>query len=453
MLDLPFLARAPRRPPAASDWTTQIVSARTGLARNVSLVSVPSSDPDVWLVAAEPAKGAPLGARSSRDSCGGAGLSFDAAKRAALGELVEGYCATLFRREHFLVGCFDDLSARCPLVSPDRFALYSDEQYRSPAFPFARFDSSSVVAWVRGHSLVSEQEAYVPASNVYMPYTRTRSEVDIGPIISTGLAAGPNLVAATLSAIYECIERDAFTIFWLNRSRVRVLDLEGSSDSHVLDTFRGRLSKPGHAYSLYEITSDLGVPTVLAVLASDTPNGTVYSIGAACRLDGLKAVEKALIEAVQGKSYVIHLLSQAPGWQPKPDFSDVTSFEMTAKLYSAVPRFADELADIGRRATAVVPLEALPSPRTSPSEQLAALAQIFRARGYELVRVDITTRDVEELGLKVVRVVAPELQKLHAHHLYPFLGGRRVYDVPVRLEQQRKPKLAAEFNPLPHPFP
>ena len=37
------------------------------------------------------------------------------------------------------------------------------------------------------------------------------------PITSNGLAAGPTLADAVLSAIYEVLERDAILIAWLNR--------------------------------------------------------------------------------------------------------------------------------------------------------------------------------------------------------------------------------------------
>jgi ribosomal protein S12 methylthiotransferase accessory factor len=430
------------------------MGARLGLARRASPIPAGGAEADVHLFSVETAEGAPLSGRPSRESSGGAGLSPADAKRAALGELIEGYCASFFDRGQLLVGPFAELTARAPLVDPARFALYAPAQHEQPGFPFARFDHRTVVAWTRGTSVVSGAEALVPACTVYMPYVRTPAEADIGPTISTGLAAGPSLQAATLSGLLECIERDAFTLFWLNRSPVRAVDVTSPRHHPVAELFRHRLARPGFRYAVYEMPTDLGVTAIVVVLASPSPRGTIYSIGAAARADGADATAKALIEAVQGRSYVQHLLAQAPDWQPKADFSDVVDFPLAAKLYSAVPRLAGELEGIADRVTARVAVGDLPAATArAPAATLARLAGRFRDLGYELVAVDVTTRDIGGLGLSVVRVVAPELQRLHAHHRYPFLGGRRLYELPVKLGHRASPPDAADFNPLPHPFP
>jgi ribosomal protein S12 methylthiotransferase accessory factor len=61
---------------------------------------------------------------------------------------------------------------------------------------------------------------------------------------------------------------------------------------------------------------------------------------------------------------------------------------------------------------------------------------------------------VAQAGLFVVRVIVPGLVPLHSNHLRPFLGVRRLYDVPVRLGWERDGwRAETGFNPFPHPFP
>ena len=70
----------------------------------------------------------------------GKGLDPAAAVISATGEAIERYSASL-PDDRQLVWCrADELSG--DVLDPDRFALYSDEQYRRPGFPFVRYDPS-----------------------------------------------------------------------------------------------------------------------------------------------------------------------------------------------------------------------------------------------------------------------------------------------------------------------
>ena len=47
----------------------------------------------------------------------------------------------------------------------------------------------------------------------------------------------------------------------------------------------------------------------------------------------------------------------------------------------------------------------------------------------------------------------PDLQPLDADYQHRFLGGTRLYEVPVRLGYRERPPRLDELNPYPHPFP
>ncbi len=65
----------------------------------------------------------------------------------------------------------------------------------------------------------------------------------------------------------------------------------------------------------------------------------------------------------------------------------------------------------------------------------------------------MTSPDVRDAGLAVVRVVAPELCALDVEHAARLLGGTRLYEEPVRLGVRRGRLTEADVNPDPHPFP
>jgi ribosomal protein S12 methylthiotransferase accessory factor len=287
-----------------------------------------------------------------------------------------------------------------------------------------------------------------------MPPVRRQGEANIGPTISTGLAAGPSLKHAIVSGLHECFERDAFSIFWMNDLPPRRIALPSSSDeTRVGKLFREHFVTPGYEYRAYDIGNDLGVPTAYVLLTCATSHGPIYVVGAAARLDRGQATLKALLEAVQGKSYVQWLMSQHAGWSPTADFSNVTDFCFSCIVYSVAQELTPHLLGVEQRVSSELPLEELPraSPVDAPTE-LRELVRRLAARDYEAIVVELTTPDVAPLGVRVVRVITPELQPLHADHRFPFLGGRRLYEVPARLGHGDV-RTEDQLSPYPHPFP
>ena len=62
---------------------------------------------------------------------------------------------------------------------------------------------------------------------------------------------------------------------------------------------------------------------------------------------------------------------------------------------------------------------------------------------------ELTTNDIKETGIKVVKVVAPSLIDLNKSHIYPRLGAKRFFEVPKKLNL----KYSENLTDLPHPFP
>ena len=61
--------------------------------------------------------------------------------------------------------------------------------------------------------------------------------------------------------------------------------------------------------------------------------------------------------------------------------------------------------------------------------------------------------DVAELGLKVTRVLAPELCPLEVSHSARFLGGTRLYEAAASIGLRPDVLPFEDVNPDPHPFP
>ena len=142
----------------------------------------------------------------------GKGLTISGAVLSAVGEAIERYSASIvdaerivWKRPHELDGEFLD---------PRMCGLYTDEQYEREGFPCVPFDTDIEHPWVRGIWVANNQPVWIPAVFVFLT-VELRQEQLICVGTSNGLAASTDKEDASLRAILELVERDAFMAAWL----------------------------------------------------------------------------------------------------------------------------------------------------------------------------------------------------------------------------------------------
>ena len=70
----------------------------------------------------------------------------------------------------------------------------------------------------------------------------------------------------------------------------------------------------------------------------------------------------------------------------------------------------------------------------------------------EIIYVDITHETIKKNGFWVIRTIIPQLHPLYLDEQYPYFGGRRLYEVPVKMKFLKRIKRESELNKVPHPF-
>jgi ribosomal protein S12 methylthiotransferase accessory factor len=153
------------------------------------------------------------------------------------------------------------------------------------------------IGWTRAVELPAGSEAFVPASLVYLYFNTEGPDGYFCPPTSNGLAAGPSLDSAVLSGLYELIERDAFLITWMNRLAVPRVDY--SSMAGIVARIRSHYARFGVEALVYDITTDIGVPVMMAMAVDRSGGGPAVVVGLGCHLNPAVALKKALMEVCQ----------------------------------------------------------------------------------------------------------------------------------------------------------
>ncbi|MFI6060929.1 TOMM precursor leader peptide-binding protein [Streptomyces sp. NPDC051286] len=357
-----------------------------------------------------------LRARSS-----GKGTTAAEARASALGEAVERYCATRQGDEATITDSLAGLGENA--VHPNTYQLFHERQYtdrdqwNASHTPFhhvcAPFDPHRPTHWTPMWSLTGVQRL-LPTSTLYFDCTPGGAPDGLWAD-SNGNAAGSSTEDALVQGFLELVERDAVSLWWYNRLRRPAVDLD-AFDAPWLARLREALGRAGRQVWALDLTSDLGIPVMVAV-SRRTDGGLpdiVYGFGA--HFDPRLALRRALTEMVQTLPPVA--AGAAPPAPGQPHLlPDPGQSARTPAAWPAYVREADLLADV---------------------ETVRALVA---AHGLELLVLDQTRPDV---GIPVVKVLVPGLR-----HFYARFAPGRLYDVPVRLGELARPTPYEELNSQP----
>lgn len=302
------------------------------------------------------------------------------------------------------------------------------------------------IRWVRGHSLVTGRELWVPFAAVYIstPY-KYPGEAFVLPI-STGCALAGNYERATVSGVLELIERDTLSLVWLQKMKLRKIDYSASTNPELWERVR-RIEAAGIEQHFFDATTDLGFPTAYLIQTSDRGDLSVL-VMAATRLDMESAMIRVMDEASSSRAALEKLARQPPLYDPER-FSTFTRLTDGAVYYAdpANRRAFDFLLEDPD----TVPLaETRRVEAADESQMLARVVSAFRDRELELVCVDIAIPQLRQVGLCAVRTLAPQLMPLTVNYNMKYGATPRLYEAPRRMGQKVLP--FEELNEWPQPF-
>ena len=356
-------------------------------------------------------------------SSGGLGVNEDKriAMTSCLAEALERYCMSYIPKNEIIKSQRADLKEKYTF---ENFYLYSEEQYKkSDAF---LNPNDETIEWTKIYNIENKKEfKYWPASLIYLPYDLNKP---VAETTSTGMAAGFSLTECIQSGLLELIERDALMINFmqrLNPPEININSIYGKNKNLI------KMIKEEYDVKIYKLYSDINIPIYLSIIYKIENHKTHYGIGACASFDSDYAINKSLKECLFTYFYSLNIMDV----REKNPQKIKTLYEHF--LYYQGENFKELLFNSN-----IINYQ---KESLSFNELLASLKKLNLNVYYK----ELTTDDIKNTGIKVVKVIVPGLIDLNKSHVYPRLGANRFFIVPQKL----KLKYNERLTEMPHPFP
>lgn len=333
----------------------------------------------------------------------GKGTTLAAAKASAVMESIEAWHAERPRLA-LRHGSYEDLCYELPLVDPTLLPCHVDSAYTP----------HTQILWAEGRNLADDAPRWVPYEMVHTNYTLPLpTGHGCFQANTNGLASGNHPIEAIIHGLCEVIERDARTLWNLlpeaRQDETRV-DLETVADPSCR-ALLARFARAGVAVGVWDLTSDVGVPTFLAriVQADGGMRSAVRpATGYGTHLLPALALSRALTEAAQSR---LTFISGARDDMERTEYEHFLSDEQQALWLDRI-----------RLGAPVRDFHTIPDWQGGTLQQdLTELRRRLALVGIEeVVTVDLTRG---EIGIPVVRVIVPGLEGVDGNPAYA-LGTR-----------------------------
>ncbi|MGA3308780.1 MAG: TOMM precursor leader peptide-binding protein [Xanthobacteraceae bacterium] len=360
----------------------------------------------------------------------GKGSTAEQGEASALMEAIERYSGIFQGDEIRVTRRFTDFPSGQAIL-PNKALLFSDAQYRQGQLPTpdpdepqrpVPFDRSAEIEWSPVWSLRDKRFKYLPTTLLYFFYR--------GPAAfladSNGCAAGNTLEEAIVQGFLELVERDAYAIWWYNRLQRPQVDLGQFDDSYVRD-LQNQLAETGRRLWVLDVTSDLGIPTFVAITHWMQNGQENIEFGSGAHFDARIALLRALTELNQFLS--IGLMGGGTG--------EKSSLDGTTPL-----RLEEHPYLTPSNSPAVQPGVGSKFGHLDTREQVTDCVRLAKRAGLDFLVLNQTRPDID---VPVVRVIVPGMR-----HFYRRFAPGRLYDVPVKLGLRDQPLSENELNPI-HP--
>ena len=313
----------------------------------------------------------------------GKGLTHEQAKKSALAEGIERITAKS-----------PSLDAQTSFITETYKNLYTNKSWDPSKLtgPRDAFSENILTEWTPSLNITKEQGCFMPTEISYYEYVPSNSQTRLFSMHHTmGLAAGSSTEDATLSGIFEILERDAY---WITmRCKITHPDIELNKVPDLdpkIFTIIQELERKGFKLSIKDMSLDWGVPIVHAVLTDTSGGIPSFAHGTGASFKWSTAIARAVCEVLQMYSGLDAVVNEHWKWE---DVVSVQGVLGDPKLAWSDPLFSPHITHL-----------TTPSQKTWSShttiDTVPALLKHLEDMGHDVIVTDLKS----EFDVKVVRV-------------------------------------------------
>jgi thiazole/oxazole-forming peptide maturase SagD family component len=332
----------------------------------------------------------------------GKGCDAASAVVGAVAEAIERYSGSMPDAARIIWSRPSELAG--DVLHPRELALYSDDQFERPGFPYVRFDPEHAHPWVAAAWAGKHSAVWIPAVLVFLSLDIRRDQAFCQGT-SNGMAAGTVTSEAQLRAILELLERDAFMTSWLCRRPGRVLQIDSTLEPNLKAVLDGAAAL-GARVTLVLLQSACGYPTVACLGFGDGVDWPGVTFGLGTDPDPRNAIRQAILEFGQTGPYLRKMMTSAAHLIPKTA-SGVSDMLDHARYY--FPPDRARAFDYLRNDSDACSLADLPA---GSERSLKECADALAASNIRVALVDVTSADVATTGFVAMRAISPDLQPI-----------------------------------------
>jgi ribosomal protein S12 methylthiotransferase accessory factor len=417
-------------------WYRRIMGRRTGLVRAIKQSLTGRNESDVCITTVEVAefeRNMPgvEDEEFSRDlGVTGKGWTTEEALNTSVGEFVERYALCWPDTDNCSMASYTEKRQEGPVIDFEYLDIYGsieriDEEDQS-MFEVTKEDK---LDWTIGHNLLTGEETFVPSDLVWLGKNNRQ-------LFSTsnGAAAGPSLESALVSSIYETVERDAFMRMWCRQDPPSRLRFE---DAPAVQRRIEAVEARAFDIHLFDYDSRVDLPTVgVAAVNRDDAYPNFIIAGAAAQNYRTAAIN-AIKEVGQGLVLSDQLLTDY-NYHEVDSEAAVTNLVENVIYYAHPSNFGTVEFLFDGEETVISDTKTHGDDIDDSTNELNECLRVLDRSDYTPICVDVTTCDALELGIRVTKVIVPELVGLSS---------------PAALPTEHPAFEGEQITDKPHPFP
>lgn len=343
----------------------------------------------------------------------GQGFDVDSekAKIKSMGEMLERLCL-INPPKDLHISKFIDNGA---YLKPSDFFCYSKEQHPNREELMGKIDEG-IYRWLKSNNLATGKEVYVPAQNIYLSFIFKDENSLRKEQISTGASFGKiGEGRAFKGGFLEAVERDGIMGFFLKdwegkkmyNFPQRINNLIGYLDRYKLETH------------IYDATSDLGIPTTIALIVDRTGIGSAINVGSKSDINFSNCIQGSIMEAIQcrrsrlkysnkekvSEDKIHSLLDRLIYWEDEERLNDIDYLTSQNEIvdYYSLPVKMISLEDAVKRVT---------------------------EKGYDIAVTDITLPEIKNQGFETLKVTIPQFHPLYLDERAKALYSKHLGEIP-----------------------